>query len=70
MQPLKIISMVVSIPVTSENKVSQLFYALKEICCCFSVSRLCPTLQDPVDCSMPNFPVLHCLPEFAQTHVH
>ena len=24
----------------------------------------------PTDCSMPGFPVLRCLPEFAQTHVH
>ena len=23
-----------------------------------------------MDCSMPGFPVLHCLPEFAQTHMH
>ena len=23
-----------------------------------------------MDCSMPGFPVLHCLPEFAQTNVH
>ena len=23
-----------------------------------------------MDCSMPGFPFLHCLPEFAQTHVH
>ena len=23
-----------------------------------------------MDCSMPGFPVLHCLPEFAQAHVH
>ena len=23
-----------------------------------------------MDCSMPGFPVLHYLPEFAQTHVH
>ena len=28
------------------------------------------TLCDPVDCSTPGFPVLHCLPEFAQTHAH
>ena len=28
--------------------------------------RLC----DPRDCSTPDFPVLHHLPEFAQTHVH
>ena len=27
-------------------------------------------LCDPMDCSMPSFPVLHYLPEFAQTHVH
>ena len=24
----------------------------------------------PIDCSMPGFPVLHCLPGFAPTHVH
>ena len=24
---------------------------------------------DPMDCSMPGFPVLHYLPEFAQTHI-
>ena len=27
-------------------------------------------LCDPMDCSTPGFPVLHCLPEFAQIHVH
>ena len=26
-------------------------------------------LWDPMDCSMPDFPVLHHLPKFAQTHV-
>ena len=30
----------------------------------------CPTLCDPVDCSIPGFPVLRYLSEFAQTHVH
>ena len=25
---------------------------------------------DPMDCSLPGFPVLHQLPELAQTHVH
>ena len=30
------------------------------------VAQLCPTLYDPLDCSMPGFPVLHHLPEFAQ----
>jgi len=38
--------------------------------CCCSVAQLCPTLWDPKDCSTPGFPVLHHLPEFAQTHVH
>ena len=27
-------------------------------------------LCDPMDCSMPGFPVLHYLLDFAQTHVH
>ena len=27
-------------------------------------------LCDPMDCSTPGFPVLHHLPEFAQTHIH
>ena len=39
------------------------------ICCC-SVAQSCLTPCDPMDCSTPGFPVLHCLPEFAQTHVH
>ena len=35
-----------------------------------SVTQLCPTLFDPMDCSTPAFPVYHQLPEFTQTHVH
>ena len=35
-----------------------------------SVTQSCPTLFDPMDCSTPGFPVLHYLPEIAQTHVH
>ena len=38
--------------------------------CCCSATKLCPTLCNPMNCSMPGFPVLHCLLEFAQTHVH
>ena len=30
---------------------------------------MCDSLR-PMDCSTPGFPVLHHLPEFAQTHVH
>ena len=36
---------------------------------CCSVAQACLTFCDPMDCSMPGFPVLHYLPEFAQTHV-
>ena len=35
-----------------------------------SVAQLCWTLYNSMDCSTPDFPVLHHLPEFAQTHVH
>ena len=35
-----------------------------------SVAQSCWTLCYPKDCSMPGFPVLHYLPEFAQSHVH
>ena len=35
-----------------------------------SVTKSCPTLCDPMDCSTSGFPVLLHLPEFAQTHVH
>ena len=36
-----------------------------DICCC-SVAKSCLILCDPRDCSMLSFPILHCLPEFAQ----
>ena len=35
-----------------------------------SVSQLCPTLCDPMDCSTPGFPVLRQFWEFTQTHAH
>ena len=38
--------------------------------CCCSITKSCLTLCDPMDCSMPGFPVLHYLLDFAQTHVH
>ena len=37
--------------------------------CCL-VTQSHPNFCDPMDCSMPGFPVLQYLPEFAQTHVH
>ena len=39
-------------------------------CCCCSIIKSYPTLCHPMDYSMPGFPVLHYLLEFAQTHVH
>ena len=48
--------------------VSLTCYALKTPSC--SVTKLCPTLWDPMDCSTPGFHVLHHLPEFARAHVH
>ena len=35
-----------------------------------SVTQSCPTLYDPINCSIPGLPVHHQLPEFTQTHVH
>ena len=38
--------------------------------CCCPIAKFCLTLCDPMDCSMPGFPVPHHLLEFAQGHVH
>ena len=35
-----------------------------------SVTQLRPTLCDPIDCSTPDFPVHHQLPELTQTQVY
>ena len=35
-----------------------------------SVAKSCPTLCNPMHCSMPGLPVHHQLPESTQTHVH
>ena len=35
-----------------------------------SFTQACPTLCDPMDHSMPGFPVIHQLLEFTETHVH
>ena len=40
------------------------------ICCCFSVAKLCPTLCDLMNCGMPGFSLHNYLHEFAQIHVH
>ena len=35
-----------------------------------SITKSCQNLCDPIDCSMPAFPDLHYLLEFAQIHIH
>ena len=35
-----------------------------------SVTQLCLTLWDPMNRSIPGFPIHHQLLEFTQTHVH
>ena len=35
-----------------------------------SITQLCLTLCDPMDCSTPGLPVHHQLSELTQTHVH
>ena len=47
--------------------VSQSMYMFS---CGCSVTKSCPTLHDPMDCSTTGFPVLHYLPKFNQTHVY
>ena len=42
------------------------FMCTSACCCSVAQSFLC----DPMDCGTPDFPVLHHLLEFAQTHVH
>ena len=51
------------------------FFAIKDVTVCFVcfvcwVTKLCSTLCDPMDCSLPGFPVLHYLPKFLKIHVH
>ena len=44
-------------------------WRITDVCCC-SITQSCPAVCDPMDCSTPGFPVLHYLPDFAQTYVH
>ena len=52
-----------------ENVKKTLNERVKKKTCC-SVAKSCLTICDPIDCSASGFPVLHYLPEFAQTHTH
>ena len=39
------------------------------ISCCCSVTQLCLTLCDPMNCRTPGLPVPQHFPKFAQVHV-
>ena len=39
-----------------------------EVCC--SVTQSCLNICSSMDCTMLGFPVLHCLPELVQIHIH
>ena len=43
---------------------------MEETCSVSSFTQLCPTLCNPMDFTMPGFPVHHQLREPTQTHVH
>ena len=45
------------------------FHSFFFLCVYMLSTQLCLILCNPVDYSMPGFPVLHYLPEFAQIHV-
>ena len=55
-------------PESFKNGLFQVGHLTK--CLFSSVIQSCPTLYDPIDCSMPGFPVHHQLPGLAQTRVH
>ena len=49
---------------------NELWFIYPFHCCRILSLLLCPAFCYPMDCSVSAFLVLHCLPEFAQTHVH
>ena len=57
-------------PLREERFLYSVFCKSSRCCCYCSVAKSYPALCDPMDCSMPGFPVLHHLLEFAQTHIH
>ena len=57
------------IKVRSSILITTILSALQTVLLLFSCES-CLTLCDPMVCSIPGFPVLHHLSEFAQTHVH
>ena len=51
------------------EELESLDWHIYTIDCCHSAES-CPIICNPVDCSMPGFPVHHHFPEFARGYVH
>ena len=47
----------------------QLALYIPNFCYCCSVAQSCPALCNPMDCSTPGFPALHCLLELAHMSI-
>ena len=65
----RLISFQLQREVLSESLIGKLLWLHSSNCSC-SVAKSCPTLCHSMDCSMTGGPVLHHLPQLAQTHVH
>ena len=58
---LILVSYLRTLCVTPGQRFSHVFFTVGFICCCYSVSKLCATLCDPMDCGTLGFPVFHYL---------
>ena len=54
---------------TFVGKVMSLLFNMLPATAAAKSLQSCPTLCDPMDCTTPDLPVLHHLPELSQTHV-
>ena len=71
MVPAQVMSSLTVVIVINVKALPMLLSNIAICCCfCFLVTQSFLTLCDPRDCSTPGFPVLHCLSELAQIHVH
>ena len=59
-----------SFPIWKMGKWTHPLTTLPGFCCCSSDAKSCLILRNPEDCSIPCFPVLHYLLEFAKIHIH
>ena len=65
-----------SVQVTNRPKKNRLLYLDRQNLILFINPFVVQSLSHvqlfatPIDCSIPGFPVLHYIPELAQTHVH